>query len=84
MQILRQSGLNPVAQPCRIEPRARSPPQKPPSGLFSPPQPADVKQLPMERRVSNGAVQAPNDGRLWRRTHVENQKLYDVSSHALT
>ncbi len=79
MQTLQVNGMNPVAKPCRIEPRARSPPQKPPSGLFSPPQPANVKQPPLGVHLPNGAVQAPNGDRPWRRTHVENQKLYDVS-----
>ena len=78
MQTLRANGMNPIAKPCRIEPRARSPPQRPPSSLFSPPQPADVRQPPPELQPPSGSCQAPQ-GRVWRRNHVDNQKLYDVS-----
>ena len=78
MQTLRANGMNPIAKPRRIEPRLRSPPQKPPSGLFSPPQPADVRQAPLDVRLPNGSFQPPLQARLWRRNHVDNQKLYDV------
>lgn len=80
MQTLRANGMNPVAKPCRIEPRiVRSPPQRPPSGLFSPPQPADVRQLPLDAHLPSGSFQPPQQARLWRRYHVDNQKLYDVN-----
>ena len=82
MQTLRDNGMNPIALPRRIEPRARSPTKKAPSVLFSPPQPAEVKQLPLGAPLAPGNDYdcAPNKAVLWRRSHVDNQKLYDVSN----
>ena len=74
--------MNPIAKPCRIEPRNCSPPKKPPSSLFSPPQPADVRQLPPDLHLPNGSCQAQQAG-VWRRSHADNQKLYDVSRPCL-
>ena len=79
MQTLQANGMNPIAKPCRMGPRMRSPTPKLASSLFSPPQPADVKQLPLDAQLPHGSGQLPQQGRVWRRNHVDNQKLYDVS-----
>ena len=74
--------MNPIALPRRIEPRTSSPTKKTPSNLFRPPQAAEVKQLPLDAPLANGNGYgcAANKAIPWRRSHVDNQKLYDVSN----
>lgn len=72
LQTLRANGMNPIATPCRIEPRARSPAKQPAPSLFSPPQAAEIARVP-------NAHQAPSRG-IVRRPDAIKQQIYDVRS----
>ncbi len=86
MQTLRENGMNPIAQPVRILPcpteSAPSRAEKPAaSSLFSPPQAAEIAQLPPEMQW--GHSQRPARGAV-RRRDAANQHVYDVSSSLIS